>query len=89
MKRIFSIFFYSLCFTKFYKLIDFKTNPFIGVHRTERHGQVFHEKSVLKHIRSAFVVKNLEKHLRRRLVLMNLSKKLTLSQILLKVFHHI
>ena len=46
------------------------------------------KKSVLKHIRSAIVVKNPEKYLRRHLVLINVTEKLTLSQILLKVFDH-
>ena len=57
-----------------------------GVQRIESHGEVFHEKSVLKHIRSATVVKSPEKYLRPRLVLVNFTEKLTLSQILLKVF---
>ena len=78
----------KLCFTEFYKLIDFKTNPFINVQRIESHREVFHEKSVLKHIRSAIVVKNPEKYLSWRLVLVNFTEKLTFSQILLKVFNH-
>ena len=78
----------KLCFTKFYKLINFKANPFIGVQRFESHRDVFHEKSVLKHIRSAIAVKNPEKYLRRRLVLINFIGKLNLLQILLKVVDH-
>ena len=78
----------KVCFTEFYKLIDFKTNPFIGVQRIESEGEVFHEKSGLKHIRSAIVVKNSETYLRGRLVLINFTEELTLSQILLKVFDH-
>ena len=78
----------KLCFPEFYKLIDFKTNLFIGVQRIQSHGDVFHEKSVLKHIRSGIMFKNPEKFLRRRLVLINFTEKLTLSQILLKVFDH-
>ena len=76
------------CFTEFYKLIYFKTDPFIGVQRAESDGEVPHEKGVLKHIRSAIVVKNSEKYLRWRLVLIGFTEKLTLSHILLKVFDH-
>ena len=78
----------KLCFTEFYKLIYFKANPLIGVQTFESHGDVFHEKSVLKHIRSAIVVQNPEKYLRRRLVLINFIGKLNLLQILLKVVDH-
>ena len=78
----------KLCFTEFYKLINFKTDPFIGVQRIESDGEVPHEKSVLKHVCSAIVVKNSEKHLRRRLVLIDFTEKLTLSHIRLKVFDH-
>ena len=62
--------------------------PFIGVQRIESHGEVFHEKSVLKHIHSAVVVKNPEKYLRQHLVFINFAEKSTLLQILLKVFFH-
>ena len=79
----------KLCFTEFYKLINFKINPFIGAQKIESDGEVFHEKSVLKHIRSAIVVKNPKKYVRRCLVLIKFNEKLTLSQILLKDFNHI
>ena len=75
-------------FYELYKLIDFKTNSFIGVQRIEFYGGVFFEKSVLKHIYFAIVVKNPEKYLRWRLVLIKFTEKLTLSQILLKDIDH-